>query len=88
MVQVCGEETLGSKAMKVGDRIRVKESVIVYHHPENRNQPFDIKGQEGEVIGIVTEWQGRPVSANLPIYVQFSKKFKAHLRENELELLS
>lgn len=88
MVQVCGEETLGSKAMKVGDRIRVKESVIVYHHPENRNQPFDIKGQEGEVIGVVTEWQGRPVSANLPIYVKFSKKFKAHLRENELELLS
>ena len=88
MVQVCGEETLGSKVMKAGDRIRVKESVIVYHHPENRNQPFDIKGLEGEVINVVTEWQGRPVSANLPIYVKFSKRFKAHLRENELELLS
>ncbi len=87
-MQVCGEETLGSKVMKAGDRIRVKESVIVYHHPENRNQPFDIKGLEGEVIGVVTEWQGRPVSANLPIYVKFSKKFKAHLRENELELVS
>ncbi|HCF30079.1 MAG TPA: ferredoxin--nitrite reductase [Cyanobacteria bacterium UBA11049] len=74
--------------MKAGDRIRVKESVIVYHHPENRNQPFDIKGLEGEVIGVVTEWQGRPVSANLPIYVKFSKRFKAHLRENELELVS
>lgn len=88
MVQVCGEETLGSKVMKAGDRIRIKESVIVYHHPENRNQPFDIKGLEGEVISVVTEWQGRPVSANLPIYVKFSKKFKAHLRENELELVS
>lgn len=87
-MQVCGEETLGSKVMKAGDRIRVKESVIVYHHPENRNQPFDIKGLEGEVINVVTEWQGRPVSANLPIYVKFSKKFKAHLRENELELVS
>lgn len=87
-MQVSGEETLGSKVMKAGDRIRVKESVIVYHHPENRNQPFDIKGLEGEVIGVVTEWQGRPVSANLPIYVKFSKKFKAHLRENELELVS
>ncbi len=87
-MQVCGEETLGSKVMKAGDRIRVKESVIVYHHPENRNQPFDIKGLEGEVISVVTEWQGRPVSANLPIYVKFSKKFKAHLRENELELVS
>lgn len=87
-MQVCGEETLGSKVMKAGDRIRIKESVIVYHHPEHRSQPFDIKGLEGEVIGVVTEWQGRPVSANLPIYVKFNKRFKAHLRENELELLS
>ena len=87
-MQVSGEETLGSKVMKAGDRIRIKESVIVYHHPEHRSQPFDIKGLEGEVIGVVTEWQGRPVSANLPIYVKFSKRFKAHLRENELELVS
>ncbi|MBD2303953.1 ferredoxin--nitrite reductase [Chroococcidiopsis cubana CCALA 043] len=74
--------------MKVGDRVRVKESVIVYHHPEHRNQPFDIKGLEGDVLGIVNEWHGRPVSANLPVYVQFSKKFKAHLRENEVEPIS
>ncbi|MEH2071250.1 MAG: ferredoxin-thioredoxin reductase variable chain [Nostoc sp.] len=73
--------------MKVGDRVRVKESVVVYHHPEHRNQAFDLKGTEGEVTGVVTEWQGRPVSANLPILVRFSKKFKAHLRENELEVI-
>ncbi|MEH2062715.1 MAG: ferredoxin-thioredoxin reductase variable chain [Nostoc sp.] len=73
--------------MKVGDRVRVKDSVVVYHHPEHRNQPFDIKGIEGDVLGIATQWQGRPVSANLPIVVQFSKKFKAHLRENELEVI-
>lgn len=74
--------------MKVGAKVRVKESIIVYHHPEHRSQAFDLKGSEGEVIAIVTEWHGRPVSANLPIYVQFSKKFKAHLRENELEIVS
>lgn len=73
--------------MKVGDRVRVKDSVIVYHHPEHKGQAFDLKGEEGEVIGIATEWQGRPVSANLPILVKFSKKFKAHLRENELEII-
>ncbi len=73
--------------MKVGDRVRVKESVVVYHHPEHRGQACDIKGTEGEVIGIATEWQGRPVSANLPILVRFTKKFKAHLRENELEVI-
>jgi len=73
--------------MKVGDRVRVIESVTVYHHPQHKKQPFDIKGMEGDVIKIVVEWQGRPVSANLPILVQFEKKFKAHCRENELEVL-
>jgi Ferredoxin thioredoxin reductase variable alpha chain len=71
--------------MNVGDRVRVIESVIVYHHPQNRNQPFDIKGYEGEVVAIVKEWQGRPVSANFPVYVKFDGKFKAHLRETEVE---
>ncbi|MEH2352579.1 ferredoxin--nitrite reductase [Nostoc sp. 'Peltigera malacea cyanobiont' DB3992] len=73
--------------MKVGDRVRVKDSVVVYHHPEHRNQPFDIKDTEGDVVAIATQWRDRPVSANLPIVVQFSKKFKAHLRENELEVI-
>jgi hypothetical protein len=76
-----------NNAMKIGDRIRVKESVVVYHHPEHRNQAFDIKGTEGEISAIVTQWEGRPVSANFPVLVQFSKKFKAHLREGELEVI-
>ena len=71
--------------MQIGDRVRVSESVIVYHHPKNKNQPFDVVGQEGEVTAIVTEWQGRPVSANLPVVVKFEKKFQAHFREDELE---
>jgi len=71
--------------MKVGDRVRVSESVIVYHHPEHRGEAFDIKGLEGEVVAIVTQWKERPVSANLPIQVKFTKKFKAHLRTSELE---
>ncbi|GAC1468207.1 MAG: ferredoxin-thioredoxin reductase variable chain [Chamaesiphon sp.] len=74
-------------AMKVGDRVRVIKSVNVYHHPEHRGQPFDIHNQEGEIVGIVTQWQGRPVSANLPIHIKFDKKFRAHLREDELEIL-
>ena len=73
--------------MKVGDRVRVIESVIVYHHPEHRAEAFDIKGLEGEVFKIATEFKGRPVSANLPIQVKFSKKFKAHLRTTELETI-
>ena len=73
--------------MKVGDQVRVIESVVVYHHPELKSDPFDVKGLEGEVKGIVTEWRGRPVSANLPVLVEFSKKFKAHFRDFELEIL-
>ncbi|TRU44641.1 MAG: ferredoxin--nitrite reductase [Microcystis aeruginosa Ma_QC_Ch_20071001_S25] len=72
--------------MKVGDQVRVIESVVVYHHPEHKSAPFDVKGLEGEVKGIVTEWRGRAVSANLPVLVEFSKKFKAHFRDFELEI--
>ncbi|MCU0565121.1 MAG: ferredoxin-thioredoxin reductase variable chain [Oculatellaceae cyanobacterium Prado106] len=74
--------------MKVGDRVRVKESVVVYHHPSHRNQAFDIQGLEGEVTSIASEWHGKPISANFPLVVKFEGKFKAHLRENELEIVS
>jgi hypothetical protein len=73
--------------MKVGDRVRVKQSTIVYTHPEHRKQPFDMKGLEGEIVEILTDWNGRPISPNLPILVQFSKKFKAHFRQEELEII-
>ncbi len=73
--------------MKVGDRVRVISSVVVYHHPEHRKEPFDLQGMEGEIIDLVTQWQGRPVSANLPVLVKFDKRFKAHFRYNELEVI-
>jgi hypothetical protein len=73
--------------MKVGDRVRVVQSVVVYHHPAHKKEPFDIKGMEGQVVDIVTAWQGRPVSANFPVLVQFEKKFKAHFRDFELEII-
>ncbi len=73
--------------MKKGDRVRVQESVVVYHHPEHRGNAFDLKGSEGEVVDVITQWHDKPVSANLPIVVQFSKKFKAHFREKELEII-
>ncbi|WP_267382731.1 ferredoxin-thioredoxin reductase variable chain [Cyanobacterium sp. uoEpiScrs1] len=73
--------------MKVGDRVRVMASTIVYHFPQHKKQPFDLKGMEGEIINIITNWQGRPVSANFPILVKFDKRFKAHFRDRELELI-
>ncbi|NJL83310.1 MAG: ferredoxin--nitrite reductase [Chloroflexaceae bacterium] len=73
--------------MKIGDRVCVAKSVVVYHHPAHKKEAFDLKGQAGEIINIVNHWQGRPVSANLPILVQFEPKFRAHLREDELEII-
>jgi hypothetical protein len=73
--------------MQVGDKIRVKASVMVYHHPEHRNQPFDIQGMEGEISEVIKEWEGREVSANYPYLVKFNPKFRAHLGEAELELI-
>jgi hypothetical protein len=63
--------------MKVGDRVRVRTSVIVYHHPEHRNRPFDLKGMEGELKAVLRDWNGRPISANFPFQVQFGNKFRA-----------
>ncbi len=76
--------------IKVGDRVRVAKSVVVYHHPQHRNQPFELQGQEGEVIDIILERDGKPISANLPILVkfEFGKKLKVHLRERELEVIA
>ncbi len=73
--------------MNQGDRVRVIKSVIVYHHPQQRQKPFDIKGREGEVIEVMEDWQGRPISPNLPVLVKFEKKFKVHLRKDELEVI-
>lgn len=73
--------------MKVGNKVRVNNSVVIYIHPEHKGQPFDIKDQQGEVIGIVNEWKGRPVSANLPILVKFTGKLKVHFKEDELEII-
>jgi hypothetical protein len=74
--------------MQVGDRVRVKQSVVIYHHPKHRGQAIDIQGQAGTIDKIATEWQGRPVSANFPLVVKFDlDKLRAHLREDELELI-
>lgn len=72
--------------MQVGDRVRVKTSVVIYHHPQHRGVGVDIQNQEGTIDKIATEWKGRPVSANFPLVVKFDNdKLKAHLRADELE---
>ncbi|WP_318701006.1 MULTISPECIES: ferredoxin-thioredoxin reductase variable chain [unclassified Roseofilum] len=81
-------------SVKIGDRVRVKTPLVIYHHPQHRNEPFDLKGEEGEVINLAStyNWKGEEVSisANFPVVVQFpniGKRFKAHLKEDELEVI-
>jgi Ferredoxin thioredoxin reductase variable alpha chain len=74
--------------MKVGDRVQVVEDITVYHIPGGKGQPVKIKGYEGSIDKIVTEWKGRPVSANFPVLVKFDNpKFRAHLQEHELKIV-
>lgn len=69
--------------MNVGDRIRVKESVIVYNHPQHRTQALDLKGLEGVIEEII----GRPVTATLPIKVRLEPKYAVHFKEDEVEVI-
>lgn len=78
--------------MNVGDRVRVKESVTFYHHPQHRNEAFDAKGLEGVIINILTDYKGRPISPNFPVQVEFAvegakRPMRAHLKADELEAL-
>ena len=69
--------------MQPGDKVVVASSVVVYNHPEHRGTSFDLQGSEGEVVTVLTEWKGRPISPTLPVIVAFGR-YKAHFRTDEL----
>jgi hypothetical protein len=73
--------------MQPGDRVKVSSSVVIFHHPEHRGQAFDLIGQDGEVISVLDDWKGRPISPTLPVVVAFGK-LRVHLRSDELTALS
>ncbi len=72
--------------MQPGDRVKVGQSVVVYHHPQHRGQAFDLVGQEGEVVTVLNDFKGRTISPTLPVIVAFGK-FRAHFRGDELEAI-
>ena len=72
--------------MQPGDRVRVCSSVVVYTHPTHRGSAFDLEGQEGEVLQVLNDWKGRPISPTLPVVVAFGK-FRAHFRDDEITLI-
>jgi hypothetical protein len=66
--------------------VTVSSSVIVFTHPAHRGLPFEMRGQEGEVVSVIDGWKGRTVSPTLPVVVAFGK-FRAHFRPDELTKL-
>ena len=78
--------------MKAGDRVRISTPVVMFHHPQHRNQPHDVQGMEGTVKTVLQDWQGRPISPNFPVVVEFEvegakRPFKAHMSADELEVV-
>jgi hypothetical protein len=69
--------------MEPGDQVKVCDSVVVYNHPQHRGEGFDLLGQQGEVLQVLNDWKGRPISPTLPVVVAFGK-FRAHFRPEEL----
>lgn len=71
--------------MQVGDKVVVSSSVLVYNHPQHRGEAFDMKGSQGDVVSVLSEWRGRPISPTLPVVVAFGR-YKAHFRGDEIQL--
>lgn len=69
--------------MKAGDKVTVEASVVVFNHPQHRGEAFDLKGQRGDVVTVLDDWKGRPISPTLPVIVAFGR-YKAHFRADEL----
>ena len=70
--------------MQAGDKVTVEASVVVYNHPQHRGEAFDPKGESGDVVTVLDDWKGRPISPTLPVIVAFGR-YKAHFREDELK---
>lgn len=76
--------------LEVGQRVRVSEHVIMYHKPGMKNQEVDIHGMEGVIIADASLYDGEEIiSATAPYIVKFDEnpKFKAHLTEEELQVI-
>lgn len=75
-----------ARFMQAGDQVRVSSNVVVFTHPEHRGVAFDLQGQQGEVVQVLEDWKGRPISPTLPVVVAFGR-FRAHFRADELSPL-
>ena len=88
----CNVEQDGALELRVGSRVRVKQSIVVYHVPK-RKEGLDIKGMEGSIASNVRRSGEVQLTPNYPWKIQFEqeasegkkpKKFFVHLVLNAL----
>ena len=73
--------------MSAGAQVKVTVPCTVYHVPKNK-AGIELQGMSGVIAERVDQFEGKELSANLPLRVQFEldgKKFFAHLGEDEVE---
>ncbi|DBB14869.1 TPA: hypothetical protein ACH3X3_004472 [Trebouxia sp. C0006] len=78
--------------VKAGDKLKVKESRIIYHSPKHK-EGLDLNGMEGELMEVIEKYQGKQLSANLPYKTLFmipkddgkDQKLIAHLAAGEFD---
>lgn len=94
VVPVKATATPVSAALKAGDKIRVKESVVVYHVPKTKGAATELLGMEGEVASRADDLNGVYISANLEVRIKLlvpddpkEKTFLTHVKEDEVELI-
>ena len=71
------------RLMQPGDKVVVSANVVVYNQPQHRGEAFDLQGSNGEVVTVLNDWKGKPISPTLPVVVAFGR-YKAHFRSDEL----
>ena len=81
----CSGNGTSSGAFGEGQRVKVAVPVKVYHAPKHP-EGLDLHGMEGTVVKDVTQYKGKVLSANFPLFVEFAlpagdkpSKFKVHL---------
>lgn len=75
-------------AIEKGSRVRVKVDLEMYHIPNHRNEPFNVKGLEGVVsLDLPVKWTD-VITATKQFQVKFTDpKFMAHFDDSEIELV-
>jgi hypothetical protein len=94
-IGIAGDEGETKAGIEAGTKVKVTKSVKIYHMPK-RQDGLDLQGFEGTVQEVITEYQGKPLTANCPYKIQFlipkddgkDQKLISHLKASEIEAVA